>query len=79
MWDFSRRDWLSSPITNLVKLADKSVYNAGRMVSSVICHGGPAPRMFHHLFADYICGKAVPKAGDIPQSDIRAVIIKVNL
>ena len=65
------------PSPNLVKLADKSVYNAGRMVSSVICHGGPAPRMFHHLLADYICGKAVPKAGDIPQSDIRAVIVKV--
>ena len=67
------------PSPNIAKLADKSVYNAGRMVSTVICHSGPAPRMFHHFLVDYICGKAVPKAGDIPQSDIRAVVMKVNL
>ena len=35
------------PSPNIAKLVDKSVYNAGRMISSVICHGGPAPRMFH--------------------------------
>ena len=68
---------LPSPI--ITKLADKSVYNAGRMVSFVICHGGPAPRMFHHILVDYICGKAVPKAEDIPQSDIRTVVMKVNM
>ena len=67
------------PSPNIAKLVDKSVYNAGRMISSVICHGGPAPRMFHHLLVDYICGKAVPKAGDIPHSDIREVVMKVNL
>ena len=66
------------PSPNLAKLTDRSVYNAGRMVSSVVCHGGPAPCLFHHLIVDYICGKAAPVAGDIPQLDIRAVVIKVN-
>ena len=68
---------LPSPI--IPKLADKSVYNSGRMLSFVICHGGPAPRIFHDLLVDYICGKAVPKAEDIPQSDIRVVVMKMNM
>lgn len=67
------------PFPNLVKLIDKSVYNAGRMVSCVICHGGPAPRIFHHLLVDYICGKAIPAVNDIPNADVKAFVNEVAL
>jgi hypothetical protein len=40
------------PSSILKNLLDKSVFQAGRMVASCICQGGPAPRLFHPLIVD---------------------------
>jgi hypothetical protein len=67
---------LPSPI--LSNLLDKSVFQAGRMVASCICQGGPAPRLFHPFIEELISGKDIqPKLDDIPRRDVKTMLKKV--